>query len=106
MATVLVNAGFAYAIEYSALSNEFTLDTRDRIPAQHFALSNIFTLDTLDFSRNDLNRDGVINILDVVLLVENFGNTGANLAGDINGDSKVDNIDLDILVKHFGEKNQ
>lgn len=47
----VMSAGVVTAVEYSALSNIFTLDTRtnvERIPLEHSAMSNIFTLDTRD----------------------------------------------------------
>jgi hypothetical protein len=102
-----VIANSTYAIEHSAISNEFILDTRDapRISMEHSALSNVFTLDTRNHIY-DINQDGVVNILDMVLLAKNFGKVGNNVVGDVNGDGKVDALDLDMLSKHFGEKNQ
>ncbi len=45
------------------------------------------------FLVEDLNRDGVVNILDLALVSSNFGQTGENEA-DINGDGIVDIVDL------------
>ena len=41
----------------------------------------------------DVNHDGVINILDLTLVASNFGATGQN-AADINGDGVVNILDL------------
>ena len=41
----------------------------------------------------DVNRDGVVNIQDLVLVGANFGKTGENKA-DVNGDGVVDIVDL------------
>ena len=41
----------------------------------------------------DVNRDGVVNIQDLVLVSSNFGETGENKA-DVNGDGVVDIVDL------------
>jgi hypothetical protein len=103
--TVIICVSSVYAMEHSAFSNIFTLDTRDRIPMEHSAFSNVFTLDTRNHIY-DINQDGVVNILDMVLLAKNFGKTGIDVVGDINGDGKVDALDLDMLIKHFGEKSQ
>ena len=47
----------------------------------------------------DVNRDGVVNILDLVSVSANFGKTGENIA-DVNGDGIVNIVDL---VKVAGE---
>ena len=47
----------------------------------------------------DVNGDGVVNILDLVLISANFGKTGQNPA-DVNGDGIVNIVDL---VKVAGE---
>ena len=47
----------------------------------------------------DVNGDGIINILDLVLVSVNFGKTGQSIA-DVNGDGVVNIIDL---VKVAGE---
>ena len=47
----------------------------------------------------DVNNDGVVNILDLVSVSSNFGKTGQNIA-DVNGDGIVNIVDL---VKVAGE---
>ena len=47
----------------------------------------------------DVNNDGVVNILDLVSVSSNFGQTGENIA-DVNGDGIVNIVDL---VKVAGE---
>ena len=41
----------------------------------------------------DVNNDGVVNVLDLVLISSNFGKIGENEA-DVNGDGIVDIVDL------------
>ena len=41
----------------------------------------------------DVNRDGIVNIQDLVLVGSNFGKTGENI-GDVNSDGVVDIVDL------------
>ena len=48
---------------------------------------------------SDVNGDGIVNILDLVLVSTNFGKTGQNPA-DVNGDGVVNIVDL---VKVAGE---
>ena len=55
----------------------------------------------------DLNRDGIIDITDLLILGSNFGKRASELNDpslDINGDGIVDIIDLVIVSIHYGEK--
>ena len=52
---------------------------------------------------SDVNRDGVVNILDLVQAASQFGQIGSNLTGDVNGDGKVDVSDLGHIGSHLGE---
>ena len=45
----------------------------------------------------DLNRDGTINILDLILISQNFGTT----EGDINGDGTTDIFDLTLVARNL-----
>ena len=49
----------------------------------------------------DVNRDGDVNILDLVLVSRNFGQT--NPQADVNGDGTVDIFDLIAVAQHLGE---
>ena len=49
----------------------------------------------------DVNKDGVVNIQDLVLVGANFGNTGENIA-DVNGDGVVNIVDLVKVAGAFG----
>ena len=49
----------------------------------------------------DVNRDGVVNIIDLTLVASNFGKTGSNDA-DVNGDGVVNIIDLTLVAAAFG----
>ena len=50
----------------------------------------------------DVNKDGVVNILDLTLVAANFGQTGPTPA-DVNGDNVVNILDLTLVAAHFGE---
>ena len=50
---------------------------------------------------SDVNGDGVVNILDLVLVASNFGQTGENIA-DVNGDGIVNIVDLVLVAGEMG----
>ena len=51
----------------------------------------------------NVNHDGVVNILDLVIVSRNFGQTGRNLQGDVNRDGIIDIFDLVRIAKYFGQ---
>ena len=54
------------------------------------------------FLPEDVNEDGVVNILDLVFIAANFGKTGKN-AADVNGDGVVNIVDLALVAAKIGE---
>ena len=50
----------------------------------------------------DVNSDGIVNILDLVLVASMYGNKGQNLAPDVNSDGIVDVLDLVLVAGMFG----
>ena len=52
----------------------------------------------------DVNKDGVTNILDLIMVGQNFGKTGStNARADVNGDGAVNISDLILVAGHLGE---
>ncbi len=49
----------------------------------------------------DLNGDGLVNGLDMLLLLNDWGSTEPGIRADINFDGVVDGIDSTILLNHF-----
>ena len=49
----------------------------------------------------DVNRDGIVNIVDLTLVASNFGKSGTNTA-DVNGDGVVNIVDLTLVAAAFG----
>ncbi len=49
----------------------------------------------------DVNDDGIVNIIDLTFVASHFGKTGQN-AADINGDGVVNIIDLTLVAGAFG----
>jgi hypothetical protein len=52
-------------------------------------------------SRGDLNFDGAVNILDMVLFMTSLGKSGKNLPADMNGDGVVNLTDLSLFLAAF-----
>ena len=57
--------------------------------------SNLLT----DTSTYDVTGDGVVNILDLVLVVSHFGDVNTNV--DVNGDGVVNILDLTLVAQNF-----
>lgn len=49
----------------------------------------------------DVNQDRVVNVLDLVLVSQNFGTN--NAVADVTGDGPVNVLDLVLVAQHFGE---
>ena len=49
----------------------------------------------------DVNSDGNVNVLDLILIASELGNTGTNLAVDVNGDGAVNVLDLILAAGMF-----
>ena len=68
--------------------------TRQRYPIQ---LEEI----AADPNAFDVNGDGNINVLDLILIASNLGNEGTNIAADIDGNEVVDILDLVLVAGMF-----
>ena len=49
----------------------------------------------------DVNNDGSVNILDLILIASDLGNAGTNLAADVSGDGVVNILDLVLAAGMF-----
>ena len=49
----------------------------------------------------DVNNDDSVNILDLILIASDLGNTGTNLVADVNGDGVVSILDLILAAGMF-----
>ncbi len=49
----------------------------------------------------DVNKDGIVNVIDLTLVASNFGKIGQNSA-DVNADGTVNIIDLTLVAAAFG----
>ncbi len=56
------------------------------------------------FTTGDINRDGQVSILDIILIAKHLGETApANSAVDVNGDGVVSILDLILVAQHMGK---
>ena len=60
-----------------------------------------FWIEPDDGIPEDVNGDGIVNIIDLTIVASRFGQTGGN-AADVNGDGIVNIIDLTIVAAAFG----
>ena len=51
--------------------------------------------------REDINNDGVVNILDLIIAARFFGDQGAGIVADVNGDEVVNILDLVLISQGF-----
>ena len=59
---------------------------------------------TIEAPAYDVNKDGITNILDIILVGQNFGKTDpTNARADVNGDGAVNISDLVLVAGHLGE---
>ena len=65
--------------------------------------ANIITTTTINPVVWDLNADGIINILDLVGVSNQFGKFGEDLIGDVNMDGTVNILDLVQVASYFGK---
>jgi hypothetical protein len=59
------------------------------------------TPDSCERAKGDINLDGVVNALDLSILLASWGSDGA-LISDIDGDGDVDGVDLSFLLARWG----
>ena len=54
--------------------------------------------------RYDVTEDGLVNILDLVRVASQFGETGTGLLGDVDNNGTVNILDLVVVANHFSQE--
>jgi hypothetical protein len=61
------------------------------------------TVDTVTLLAGDVNGDGCVDVLDVVTVAAQFGQTNPDPpCADVNGDGRVDIVDMVLVAARFG----
>ena len=57
-----------------------------------------YTLYAAFMPATDVNADGVVDVLDLMIVAENFGSVDTPLTGDVNGDGEVNREDINAVL--------
>ena len=52
----------------------------------------------------DLNNDNIVNVIDYVIMLKQYGRRGIEITADINVDGRVDAQDASLMLRSLGEK--
>ena len=64
----------------------------------------VITVEEGAFLTSDVNRDGQVNVLDLILVSQYFGeDASANAQFDVNGDGTINVLDLIVVAQDLGE---
>jgi hypothetical protein len=78
----------------------------DRLPVEYLLESPFSRTWFRNYIPGDINADGTVNILDLMILAASWqkqaGQRGYDLRADLNGDNRVDVFDLQIMAAHWG----
>ena len=62
------------------------------------------TIEARAFLASDVNQDGHVNVLDLILVSQDLGaDASANPQADVNGDGTINVLDLIVVAQNFGE---
>ena len=69
--------------------------------------TNINVVLNPQFSHWDVNRDGKVDLLDLIVVGQNFDDSpSVDSRIDVNGDGRIDLADLMLVGQHLGEENE
>ena len=106
--------GTLLSVRFTAVANgesQITVDNfqagssrGEQIPATPSEITLIVGGDASATPAWDVNGDGTTNILDLVLISQDFGKSASpNSRNDVNGDGIINILDLIIVARHLGE---
>ena len=88
--------------ELRVMAPDETLDRTYRV-GPGASIVSIAQIQPVEAPPVDVNKDGVVDVTDLVLVATNFGETGVGISGDVNADGVIDIFDLVLVAKRFGE---
>lgn len=66
------------------------------------ATATATTVATSTPTAGDVNNDGIVNIVDIGIIVEHYGESAANFPGaDLNGDGTINVVDIQIVIDNY-----
>ena len=75
------------------------------IPSDSPAIT--ITVEDSAFLTSDVNRDGQVNVLDLILVAQLLGSTiSGDSRADVNGDGTINVLDLIVVAQHLGESTE
>ena len=96
--------------EYIALGNYLIRGYAWPVPYETDVADNTYydgTIEIVEPGSPDINGDGIVDIVDIVIVALAFGSEPGdpnwNPVADLNGDSIVDIVDVVLVAIHFGE---
>ncbi len=108
---VMLAPGASKEVTFTAKGDFFTKPGENEIVVTGTSKSDdtktaeITTTTTITPVPWDLNADGTVNILDLVLVSNQFGESGDGLSGDVNMDGTVNILDLVQVASYFGKSH-
>lgn len=91
-----VNASIAGAGEFVS----FESGSSQLVAPDTNGMTDVFTRDRIPVG--DANGDGVVDFVDLNIVLSDFGQLGQNLAGDLDDDGDVDFVDLNLVLSYLG----
>ena len=88
--------------ELRVMAPDETLDRTYRV-GPGASIVSIAQIQPVEAPPVDVNKDGVVDVTDLVLVASNFGETGVGISGDVNSDGVINIFDLVLVAKRFGE---
>ncbi len=106
---ITLAAGETAEVKFTAAGDSFTKPGEYEIvvtvtsQGDTTKIAEITTTTTIEPVPWDLNADGAVNILDLVAVANQFGESGDGLSGDVNMDGAVNILDLVAVANQFGK---
>jgi hypothetical protein len=98
-----VSSPYGFTLNTTTLSNaDHTLMAKAYDAAGNTADSTAVLVTVKNWAE-DVNQDGIVNILDFSMFASKFGQTSGAGRSDINGDGTVNLLDFSLLAAKFGD---
>ena len=94
---------FTAAGDFFTKPGEYEIKVTATSQGDNTKTAELTTVTTIEPVAWDLNADGTVDILDLVQVANQFGESGEGLSGDVNMDGEVDILDLVQVASYFGK---